>query len=64
VRGASAGCEGAGTQTYVTGDRFLLFHFCATCACHTHWTANPEALAGDLPDAPSQSATPSQPQQS
>jgi hypothetical protein len=38
------------TQTYVTGDRFLLFHFCAICACHTHWSANPEALAGDLPD--------------
>ena len=36
------------TATYVTGDRFILFHFCATCHCHTHWSANPEALAGDL----------------
>ena len=41
--------EGA-TATYVTGDRFILFHHCPACACHTHWSANPEALAGDLPD--------------
>jgi hypothetical protein len=38
------------TETYVTGDRFIRFHHCPTCACHTHWDANPEALAGDLPD--------------
>ena len=38
------------TATYLTGDRFIRFHFCASCSCHTHWTANPEALAGDLPD--------------
>ena len=38
------------TATYVTGDRFIRFHCCAACACHTHWSANPEALAGDLPD--------------
>ena len=37
------------TATYLTGDRFIRFHHCPTCACHTHWTANPEALAGDLP---------------
>ena len=36
------------TATYLTGDRFILFHHCPTCACHTHWSANPEALAGDL----------------
>jgi len=39
------------TAIYLTGDRFIRFHNCATCACHTHWTANPEALAGDLPQA-------------
>ena len=39
------------TATYVTGDRFIRFHFCALCSCHTHWSANPEALAGDLPEA-------------
>ena len=39
------------TATYVTGDRFIRFHFCAACSCHTHWSANPEALAGDLPEA-------------
>lgn len=38
------------TATYVTGDRFLRFHHCPACACHTHWSANPEALAGDLPE--------------
>ena len=38
------------TATYLTGDRFILFHFCEACANHTHWTANPEALAGDLPE--------------
>ena len=38
------------TAAYVTGDRFILFHHCPTCACHTHWSANPEALAGDLPE--------------
>lgn len=37
------------TATYSTGDRFIRFHHCPTCACHTHWSANPEALAGDLP---------------
>ena len=37
------------TGTYLTGDRFIRFHFCASCACHTHWSANPQALAGDLP---------------
>ena len=37
------------TATYLTGDRFILFHHCPACACHTHWSANPEALAGDLP---------------
>ena len=40
--------EGA-TATYLTGDRFIIFHHCPACACHTHWSANPEALAGDLP---------------
>jgi len=39
------------TETYLTGDRFIRFHFCSDCANHTHWTANPEALAGDLPEA-------------
>jgi hypothetical protein len=38
------------TATYVTGDRFIRFHHCPTCACHTHWDANAEALAGDLPN--------------
>ena len=38
------------TATYVTGDRFIRFHHCPACACHTHWSANPEALAGDLPE--------------
>ena len=39
------------TATYVTGDRFIRLHHCPTCACHTHWSANPEALArGDLPE--------------
>ena len=37
------------TATYITGDRFIRFHFCRTCHCHTHWSPNPEALAGDLP---------------
>lgn len=37
------------TATYLTGDRFIRFHHCPACACHTHWSANPEALAGDLP---------------
>ena len=41
--------EGA-TATYLTGDRFIRFHFCAACAGHTHWSANPEALAGELPE--------------
>jgi len=36
--------------TYLTGDRFIRFHHCAACGCHTHWSANPEALAGDLPE--------------
>jgi hypothetical protein len=38
------------TATYVTGDRFIRLHHCPTCACHTHWSANPQALAGDLPE--------------
>ena len=38
------------TATYVTGDRFIRFHHCPVCACKTHWSANPEALAGDLPE--------------
>ena len=38
------------TATYLTGDRFIRFHFCPTCHCHTHWSPNPEALAGDLPE--------------
>ena len=38
------------TATYITGDRFIRFHFCPNCACHTHWSANPQALAGDLPE--------------
>lgn len=38
------------TATYLTGDRFIRFHHCPTCACHTHWSASPEALAGPLPD--------------
>lgn len=38
------------TATYVTGDRLILFHHCPACACHTHWSANGQALAGDLPD--------------
>jgi hypothetical protein len=42
--------EGA-TATYLTGDRFIRLHHCPTCACHTHWDANPQALAGDLPEA-------------
>ena len=38
------------TATYLTGDRFIRFHHCPACACHTHWSANPQALAGELPD--------------
>ena len=38
------------TATYLTGDRFIRFHFCASCSCHTHWSANPQALAGELPE--------------
>jgi len=38
------------TATYITGDRFIRFHHCPTCACKTHWSANDEALAGDLPE--------------
>ena len=38
------------TATYITGDRFIRFHHCTECACHTHWSANPEALAGELPE--------------
>lgn len=36
--------------TYLTGDRYLRIHHCKTCPCLTHWTANPDALAGELPD--------------
>jgi hypothetical protein len=46
---AEVRAEGA-TATYLTGDRFIRLHHCPTCACHTHWDANPEALAGDLPE--------------
>ena len=42
--------QGTVTQIYATGDRFILFHHCPTCACHTHWSANPEALRGELPE--------------
>ena len=38
------------TAAYLTGDRFIRFHFCPACACHTHWSANPQALAGELPE--------------
>jgi hypothetical protein len=38
------------TATYITGDRFIRFHHCLVCACHTHWSANSEALTGELPD--------------
>jgi hypothetical protein len=38
------------TATYVTGDGLIRFHHCRNCACHTHWSANPDALAGELPD--------------
>jgi hypothetical protein len=38
------------TRTYLTGDRFIRIHHCPTCPCLTHWTANPEALAGELPE--------------
>jgi hypothetical protein len=38
------------TATYITGDRFIRFHSCPACHCHTHWSPNPEALAGDLPE--------------
>ena len=37
------------TAAYLTGDRFIRLHHCPTCGCHTHWDANLEALAGDLP---------------
>ena len=50
-RSASGGCASTVTQTYLTGDRFIRLHHCPTCACHTHWDANAEALAGDLPEA-------------
>ena len=40
-----------GTAMYLTGDRFIRIHHCPTCPCLTHWDANPEALAGELPDA-------------
>ena len=38
------------TAIYLTGDRFIRFHHCSVCGCKTHWSANPEALAGELPD--------------
>ena len=38
------------TAAYLTGDRFIRLHHCPSCGCHTHWDANSEALAGDLPD--------------
>lgn len=38
------------TAAYLTGDRFIRIHHCRTCPCLTHWTANPEALAGELPE--------------
>ena len=38
------------TATYETGDRFIRLHHCTACGCHTHWSANPEALAGELPE--------------
>ena len=52
---AAARCAGEwqrqaeGDRVQIRGDRFIRFHFCEACSCHTHWTANPEALAGDLP---------------
>ena len=48
-RPAEARVEGE-TATYLTGDGYIRFHFCRTCACHSHWSANPEALAGGLPE--------------
>jgi hypothetical protein len=54
--------QGTVIRTYVTGDRFIRFQphartspgrsareSCPTCACHTHWDAGPEALAGEVP---------------
>ena len=41
--------EGA-TAVYLTGDRFIRLHHCPNCACHTHWDANAQALADDLPE--------------
>ena len=38
------------TGAYLSGDRFIRLHHCRNCACHSHWSANPEALAGDLPE--------------
>lgn len=38
------------TLTYLTGDRFIRLRHCPVCGCHTHWDANPEALAGELPE--------------
>jgi hypothetical protein len=38
------------TAAYLTGDRFIRLHFCPVCGCHTHWSANPQALAGELPE--------------
>jgi hypothetical protein len=26
------------TDTYMWGDKSILFHRCKTCGCHTHWT--------------------------
>lgn len=28
------------TSTYSWGDRGISFHFCPTCGCSTHWSAN------------------------
>jgi hypothetical protein len=38
------------TATYLTGDRYIRIHHCRACPCLTHWTANPDALAGELPE--------------
>ena len=35
---------------YVWGDRLIAIHHCPVCGCGTHWSAIPEALAGDLPE--------------
>ncbi|WBQ10249.1 hypothetical protein L2D01_00420 [Hyphomonadaceae bacterium ML37] len=33
--------SGAATDTYIWGDREIMFHRCARCGCVTHWSGVP-----------------------